>query len=351
LSLNTTSTHTTKAATVVDAMYAAIDNDGLCDVTLVGRKRLVKVRAVKFVLASQSAGLQARLYANPTAKEVYLGEYSFEAIRALIEFCHTGEITRSPFRLYPETDPGVRGWAELTEMALDFQFEDLYEEAYNVLTTVVEANCPFAASVYDEAQQFHGKEMAAYGLRVIQLSPPQVLMVGIEPGVQYLSPSSLEQLLMNELYVNDMTRILILTRWIERVGRSPQNVKVALNCAASIPLDNVDPNFLMTEVMDSGLFSVRAIYRAVGIEPPPRIDSPLDVSRQESHSSGSKESVEELLFSPRSKKMKRKKKSKRSSSPLESQCYQLTPDGSVIMCSTDTPNLLPTFGMENTGIA
>jgi len=369
-----------KQTTVVNAMTAAMDNPQLFDIVLVGRATedssdvVVTVPAAKFVLASRNAGLQALLYEDPTATEVYVGEYTEDCLQALIEYCHTGEIVRSPLRVDPKSDRGVRGWAQLSHLSNQYDFEALGEEADNMLNAILEFSVGLICSVYDEALAGRFTTMEQMAMSMIQESPTQVLILGNVPGVGYLSPPALEQLLMHELYVNDMTRILILTRWIEWVGRYPENVKVALLCASNIPLDTMDPNFLLTDVKDSGIFDVREVHRAAGISPPPSPGSDLpspgaDGESQYAHQGGGANPQqqqhhqtplydEDYLYSPdgslmedspmsenyKPKKEKRKKSKKDGKSSLmDGQCYQLTPDGIVIVCSTDTPKHLPNF--------
>mmetsp|Transcript_8654 Transcript_8654/g.12652 ORF Transcript_8654/g.12652 Transcript_8654/m.12652 type:complete len:538 (-) Transcript_8654:113-1726(-) len=247
----TGSTTTSKAA---EAMSLNFMNDKLNDVTLEGREGS-QMRAAKYPLGCRNDMLRQVLYDDPAAKVVYMGDYSQLTLRALVEYCHTGSFHQT---LSTVSSDCARGLVELSILAQDYEFEDLYEDSVSSGSELMEKNPSLACAVYDTCN-YHS-DLAVKALETIQEYPDQATVLGSPPGVFHLQRIERMDELLCTLEMEDAeTLIHILHQWVVASNNDGNKRMYAQQKVQHIPLEILQTNFLQRECRQSGFFPPQLI--------------------------------------------------------------------------------------------
>jgi len=290
---------------LVRAMEDPMENESLCDVTLLGKDG-AKVRAVKYMIGCRSPCLQEKLYDSETqaSGEAFLGEYGAEVLKALKEFCHRGEISETTFG--ERVDETARAMVELADLALIYEFGPLLEFAENQLMEMLQGSAQLVFAVYDSSCSIkRRKRFSDFSLDFIKSRSAEIARNSTS-GLQFLGARGLGCLL-DDLEVNERSVFAIVSLWITAHGRSPENMEVAQLCFSTLDLGPLlsDP-VSRRRLKLSGFVDRRVIEEYEGTV-----------------------SAEDDEFGQPDE--------------FEGICYQLTPQGSVIVCSIETSKQLPSF--------
>ena len=250
-----------KVHPVVQALIIAMEKDHLMDVTLCGKDG-VQVKASRYVLACRNEALQLLLYEqDPPAASINLGNYNYDTLNALVVYCFTGTLTKSP--ISHETADAARGLVRLADLARVYDFRVLYDEAYQMARTWMNRKPPLACAFYDEASGAKVKDFEMYALQTIEDVPMESLL-GTEKGIQYLSHERLGPILSHrEMKVDEMTVFWMLKRWVEHQGQNAESMEIAKQHASKINLKFIEATELRTAIKFSGFFDDEAIDEAI----------------------------------------------------------------------------------------
>ena len=294
----TANTHTASSPSahpLVKAMLAALEKDHLLDVTLIGKDG-VRVKASSYMLAIRVPALEKRLQfeddhdndsdtadeddddeeqqpeephsttkktkKNKTkTRELKLGDYKEDVLKAFVEYCYTNELTKSSLKT-EETAKSARGLVQLAKLAISLKFKELQDDAYQMARRLVNRHLPLATAVYNEASSAVMKEFEAYAIQTIEECPKETLLMDGEHGlgVRFLSTARLQDMFEEDNDLEDLTKIQILSRWADHRNRTTKAMAVVKTLADTwVELDTIDRIDLMTTVKKSGLFSKAAI--------------------------------------------------------------------------------------------
>eukprot|EP00542_Grammatophora_oceanica_P005801 CAMPEP_0194069384 /NCGR_PEP_ID=MMETSP0009_2-20130614/87609_1 /TAXON_ID=210454 /ORGANISM="Grammatophora oceanica, Strain CCMP 410" /LENGTH=535 /DNA_ID=CAMNT_0038722563 /DNA_START=1162 /DNA_END=2769 /DNA_ORIENTATION=+ len=243
---------------VAEAIENAMDNDALTDITLQGKNGCL-VRAAKYPIACRNEGLMSKLYEDANAEVVYIGDYNSIAIKALIEYCHTGLTER---HLGSPTIESARGLVELAALAQDYEFEALYVEAYQASQRLVEQDPRLACAIYDA--ETTSSDLESNALQTIQQQPDEALVMGMVPGISHVKRiERMEKLLSNLEMEDDETLIHILHTWVEGNQRDPTKLRFARAQTQHVALEHLATNFLKRDCKNSGFFDALVIDHIV----------------------------------------------------------------------------------------
>ena len=248
---------------IVDALISGLENDRMTDVTLLG-KNGAKVRAAKFVLACRSPALQEKLYRDPTLVEVFIGNYGEDSIKAMKEYCHTGEIKNSRL-VTTKNQETARGLVELACLAKVYGFEPLYGEADSILYQLINASPWFATACYDSVGT-EAELIEEFLLQFIKARCPDLLLE--TNALKSVSQQRL-LLLLDGLECTDSEMLIYLEKWVELCGATRENVSF-LRATAARKLSLVrlleDPN-MVSHVRSSGIFDRYMVESIINASP------------------------------------------------------------------------------------
>ena len=250
-----------KVHPVVEALLRAMEKDHMLDLTLCGKEG-VEVKVSRFVLACRNEALEELFYKeDPPAMSVHIGDYDRSTIKALVEYCVTGELALSPYA--NETVDAARGLVHLAVLAQVYHFRALYDETYQMARKLMNRQPPLAYAMYDEATRPMVKDFELYAIQTIEQSPPDTFL-RTETGIQHLCEERLEQLLSHsDFEVDEITVFRILSTWVEHQNKSPKSMEFAITCASKINLQCIDQMDLHTSIKESGFFANDAIDNAI----------------------------------------------------------------------------------------
>ena len=248
---------------IVDALISGMENDRMTDVTLIG-KNGAKVRAAKFVLACRSPVLQEKLYRDPSQVEVFIGNYGEDAIRAMKEYCHTGEIKNSRL-VTTKNQETARGLVDLACLAKVYGFEPLYGEADSILYQLINASPWFATACYDSVGT-EAELIEEFLLQFIKARCPDLL---IETNALKSVGQQRLLSLLDGLECTDSEMLIYLEKWVELCGATRENVSF-LRATAARKLSLVrlleDPN-MVSHVRSSGIFDRYMVESIINASP------------------------------------------------------------------------------------
>jgi len=250
-----------KVHPVVEALMIAMTKNHMLDVTLRGKEG-VEVKTSRYVLACRNEALEELLFKDdPPATFVAIGEYSQDTILALVEYCFTGELTKSP--LSKLTADAARGLVELAELAHGYHFQVLYDEVYQMARTLMNRYPAFACAIFNKATGANVKEFAEYALQTIELCPEKALL-GEESGIQHLCPERVEIILSNhEMDVDEMSVFRMLSRWFECRENADEGMEVAKRLSAKIDLTRIETRDLQTSIKQSDFFDQNIVDKVI----------------------------------------------------------------------------------------
>lgn len=245
---------------VADALVQAMNDESMCDITLLGLKG-VKVRATKFVLACRSPSLKEKLYANPSATEMYMGDYSENTLRAFKQFCHHGNTEQTAISKQRNADAG-RDLVDLAFLGKAYDLEALYCEADSMLCEILEGGPWLATAAYDAAGHKSVQCLDEYLLQFIKGRCPDLLLE--TSAIKHFSAERLDNFL-EAMECNDAETLLYLMKWVEIKGPSRENVSSAERLAdEKVDLRKLlaDP-VLIQVARSSGLFDDEVIQNTL----------------------------------------------------------------------------------------
>lgn len=272
------------------ALAFSKDDDWLFDVTLVGRDN-AKVQAVKSVLAHGSSALKKKLDECQTGNYIDFGEYGEHALRAMKEYCHTGDISSS-LLCTQRSALAAEQLAELAILSEAYNLDDLYGKADHILCQLIDASPWFATAAYD-ALVVGAKSLEDYLFHFIQGKCPDLFLE--TRALKYLSHGRLSTFLHKSDF-EEAENLRFLIKWIkEQDHHTAENISSAKRIASELVcLQKLfqDP-FIVFEVTSSGLFDmcdVDLIVNGNSLSYPVDESSSTDAdSSQENHSSDASE--------------------------------------------------------------
>lgn len=330
LSVTSSVTSFSRSMPMVEAMMDAMHDDRLADVTLIGRKG-VRVLAAKYVIGCQNHLLQERLYRDPNRSEVYIGEYDEQVLLALKEFCHTGSISENQIAT-EVNDSTARLLVGLTDLALSYQFDSLFEATEIIVSNVLHRSPELIFAIYDKASEDERTRMLCeYSVDFIKERSPTIVTSTF--GLRYLSHL---EMFVYDMRLNEASTFFVVSKWIDWHGRTPENVLRAQRLCAELDLslliDSID---MYRRVRRSGFVDLGILEQFFYGKRDSQTKTPTLVEEDE-------EDLEEETDSD-SSVAEADQKSATSESTVQGVCYQLTPQGDVLVCSTESPVNLPDF--------
>jgi BTB/POZ domain len=253
-----------KVHPVVEALVVAMEKDHMMDITLCGKEG-VQVKASRYVLACRNEAFELLFYKeDPPAAFVNLGEYNDDTLKALVVYCFTGSLTKSP--VSQETADAARGLVQLADLARIHHFRVLFDEAYQMARTLMNRKPSLACAFYDEASGAKVKDFETYALQTIEDFPIESLL-GTENGIRYLSYERLGPILSHrEMEVDEMTVFWMLKRWVEHHKQCSENTVIAKKLASKINLKFIEATDLLTTIRLSGFFEDENIDEAIAYQ-------------------------------------------------------------------------------------
>lgn len=270
---NTTSSSTRPSATnnsnnrknpLVKALVAALQKDHMLDVTLVGKKG-VNVRASRYVLSCRCEALEDKLYSKATCTktrnegeeeyEVYIGDYSEVAIKALVEYCFTGELLEF-YKSHASSPLGssVDYILELSRLANDYHFSPLKMEVHQLSRRLMNQHPSTACLFFSNTRC--PVDTKTYAQQTLQECPQEALLASTNNHVASLPPSRLETLFDEDLLqdLEEMDKAKLLQLWSEGSGNDVQvarRISTLYIDLTRIPLDDEEN---LSSLKSSNLF-------------------------------------------------------------------------------------------------
>lgn len=245
---------------VVEDLLRALNDEDLCDVALVGSDGIL-VPANRFVLAARCPVLKRMLYGNfreAKSANICLESYGSDVLRALTEFCMTGNIEPFKTRHVTPTEASIRQLVQLVHAADYFELPLLQRLVHDVVKRIMIENPPLACVVWDATTL---QELASSALQIIECRPYIALdlKTALEEarggGIECLGENRLVELFSNssvaagELFLYEM-----LQRWFQnsvRTGSRKDALTIAQRCSTFIRFEDIDPKELLSADMQS----------------------------------------------------------------------------------------------------
>jgi hypothetical protein len=211
----------------------------MLDVTLVGREG-VAVRASRYVLACRCEALEDKLYTAATCtqterqeEEIHVGEYSEISIKALVEYCFTGELLEF-WKLQSsllEQATAVERIVELSQLAQAYRFRPLEMENYQLSRRLMNQYPSTACLFYSNSQT--PLDIKSFARETIEECSREALLCCTNNHVTSLPPAQLEELFTEDETLEDlseMDKVKLLRLWSEGGGN---DLQVAQRCSAA----------------------------------------------------------------------------------------------------------------------
>lgn len=335
------------------AFTKTIDDDRSCDITLLGRDN-AKVPAVKSILARCTKVLKKKLNEHQTETYVDFGEYGEHALRAMKDYCHTGDISLS-LLCRQRSAMAAEQLAELAILSEAYDLNELYGKADHILCQLINTAPWFATAAY-EVLGVGAKPLEDYVFYFIQGKCPDLFME--TSALKYLSHSRLSAFL-DRTDFDETYKLRFSMKWLKEKGHTAENISSVRRIASeSLCLKSLlQDSLIVFEVTSSGLFDMCDIDTIINgehvshsNEESPKLlvahsrNERTIIAKTDSFDSqynvAESLQVQSLALAKEQKKKKKKKKEKkkkeRRKELKDSICYQLSLNGDVCTLPLDT---------------
>ena len=279
---NNNITRNKRQVPLVKALVAALQKEHMLDVTLVGKDNAT-VRASRYVLACRCESLERVLYQNHATcictttssplqqdEQVYIGDYTEIVLRALVEYCFTGELIQFwKHHVSHATEHAVECMLQLSNCAHQYKFRLLSREVYQLARRFLNQHAQMALLfIILHGNHSHGAssssslEMISYAKQTIQECPREALLLEScrrHDYVTRLSPEQVSSLFQDGTLdsLSELDKVRVLQRWAAAAETS--FVSVARNiCSHYVDLKRIllseNDDDIRTTLIESGLF-------------------------------------------------------------------------------------------------